>query len=169
MAVLFNSLLPDACGTFYGSRGEPGALATGGNGSVKTRRKWLAIILAVLLLGLGTAFFRWPRDRITAEAWKKIRLGMTEKEVEEILDGPGITLRDFEDKYGGQYHAGKARFCEGGEPIDPDWRKIKVWFSRQGAIAIQLDRDFHVTSKIFQGIRWTEPNLLERLRDWLGW
>jgi hypothetical protein len=35
---------------------------------MKRKLKWLAIVLAVLLLGLGTAFFLWPRDRITAES-----------------------------------------------------------------------------------------------------
>jgi len=58
---------------------------------MKRKLKWLAIVLAVSLLGFGTALFLWPRDRITAESWQKIQIGMTEEEVAEILGGPGMT------------------------------------------------------------------------------
>ena len=40
---------------------------------MKRKLKWLTIVLAVLLLGFGTALLLWPRDRITAESWQKIR------------------------------------------------------------------------------------------------
>jgi hypothetical protein len=60
--------------------------------TMKRKLKWLAIVLAVLLLGFGTALLLWPRDRITAESWQKIRIGMTENEVAEILGGPGWRL-----------------------------------------------------------------------------
>jgi hypothetical protein len=36
---------------------------------MKRKLKWLAIVLAVSLLGFGTALLLWPRDRITAESW----------------------------------------------------------------------------------------------------
>ena len=48
---------------------------------MKRKLKLLAIVLAVSLLGFGTALLLWPRDRITAESWQKIRIGMTEDEV----------------------------------------------------------------------------------------
>jgi hypothetical protein len=32
---------------------------------MKRKLKWLAIVLAVSLLGFGTALLLWPRDRIT--------------------------------------------------------------------------------------------------------
>ena len=50
---------------------------------MKRKLKWLAIVLGVSLLGFGTALLLWPRDRITAESWHKIRIGMTVKEVEK--------------------------------------------------------------------------------------
>ena len=60
---------------------------------MKRKLKWTATVLAVSLLGFGTALFLWPRDRITAESWEQIRVGMTEKEVVEILGQPsGMTL-----------------------------------------------------------------------------
>src|SRR5262249_56779776 len=57
---------------------------------MKRKLKWLAVVLVVLLVGFGTALYLWPRDRITAESWQKIRIGMTEDEVAEILGGPGM-------------------------------------------------------------------------------
>ena len=56
---------------------------------MKRKLKWLAVVLAVSLLGFGTPIFLWPRDRITAESLTRIHAGMTEKEVEHILGGPG--------------------------------------------------------------------------------
>jgi hypothetical protein len=61
---------------------------------MKRKLKWLAIILAVSLLGFGTALLLWPRDRITAESWQKIRIGITEDEVAEILGGLGLRIRN---------------------------------------------------------------------------
>jgi hypothetical protein len=58
---------------------------------MKRKLKWPAIVLAVSLLGFGTTLLLWPRDRITAESWQKIRIGMTEGEVTEILGGRGMT------------------------------------------------------------------------------
>ena len=57
---------------------------------MKRKLKWTAVVLAVLLLGFGAAIFLWPRDRITAESWEKIQLGMTVEEVQDILGGPGL-------------------------------------------------------------------------------
>src|SRR6516164_4276027 len=64
---------------------------------MKRKLKWLAIVLAVSLLGLGTALLLWPRDRITVESWQKIQIGMTEKEVAEILGGAGMNYWDAWD------------------------------------------------------------------------
>ncbi|HMF18115.1 MAG TPA: hypothetical protein VKE98_12960, partial [Gemmataceae bacterium] len=58
---------------------------------MKRKLKWTAAVLAVLLLGFGTAIFLWPRDRITVETYKKLRIGITEGEVEGLLGGPGIS------------------------------------------------------------------------------
>jgi hypothetical protein len=49
------------------------------------KRKLMASVLALLLVGLGLALLLWPRDMITVESWRQIRFGMTEKEVEAVL------------------------------------------------------------------------------------
>ena len=61
---------------------------------MKRKLKWLAIVLAVSLLGFATALLLWPRDRITRAFWEKIRVGMTEKEVAEMLGGPGMFWKE---------------------------------------------------------------------------
>ncbi|HMF17276.1 MAG TPA: hypothetical protein VKE98_08730 [Gemmataceae bacterium] len=58
---------------------------------MKRKLKWIAAVLSVLLLGFGAALLLWPRDRITAESWKQIQIGMSEKEVEDILGRPGVS------------------------------------------------------------------------------
>jgi hypothetical protein len=144
---------------------------------MKRKLKWLAIVLAVSLLGFGTALLLWPRDRITAESWQKIRIGMTEDEVAEILGGPGKTYEEDVAQYL------RLRKELGQPPYEfhdprleaPEWRRImfwdraKIWTGRRGIIAIDLDQDNHVCWKRFRGVRWTNAGILDRLRDWLDW
>lgn len=52
---------------------------------MKRKLKWIGVVLVVLVIGLGVVLFLLPRDRITVESWKQIRIGMTEKEVEGLL------------------------------------------------------------------------------------
>jgi hypothetical protein len=140
---------------------------------MKRKLKWLAIVLAVLLLGFGTALFLWPSDPITAESWKRIRLGMTEKEVEAILGGPGMSFDAqnflkqlpqapflFEDPHL-EEPADKGLFVVGD--------RNKLWSGRRGMIEIEFDNENRVCWKSFQGMRWTNGGILDRLRDWLGW
>jgi len=149
-------------------------------GTMKRKLKWLAIVLAVLLLGFGPGLLLSPRDRITAESWHKIRLGMTEDEVAEILGGPGMNFeealaeRDRREKERGipinirdQEFEVPKRGHEKGENIFAKDR-AKLWISWRGYIIIELDQDNLVCWKRFQGMQWT-GGILDRLRDWLGW
>jgi hypothetical protein len=121
---------------------------------MKRKLKWTAVVLAVLLLGFGAAIFLWPRDRITAESWEKIRIGMTSEEVEKILGGPGI----------------KAPFTsqrmKAGPQVPPT---IHFWLGRNGFIEIEFDNDGRVMDKYFHEIHDSESNIVDRLREWLGW
>ena len=138
---------------------------------MKRKLKWLAIVPAVSLLGFGTALLLWPRDRITVESWQKIRIGMTEEEVAEILGGPGVSY----EKDAAQYvrlanELGRPPY-EFEDPMRGGlfWHGDKVWVGRRGIIVIELNQDDHVCWKIFQGVRWINGGILDRLRDWLGW
>ena len=145
---------------------------------MKRKLKWLAIVLAVSLLGFGTALLLWPRDRITVESWQKIQIGMTEKEVAEILGGAGMNYWDAWDGHAAlEKELGRPPFLyEGPTPEEPTnkWPfvvgdRVKVWTGRRGLILIESDRDKNVCWKQFHGVRWINGGILDRLRDWLGW
>jgi hypothetical protein len=148
-------------------------------GTMKRKLKWLAVVLVVLLLGFGTVLLLWPRDRITAESWQKIQIGMSEKEVEEILGGSGMTWKEARDQNARlEKELGRIPFeIEGPRLVEPDWSlllwgqkdRVRIWNGRRGIITIDLDQDNHVSGKEFQGVRWTNAGIIDRLRDWLGW
>jgi|SRR5262249_7194220 len=131
---------------------------------MKRKLKWLAIVLAVALLGFGTALLLWPRDRITAESWQKIRIGMTEEEVENIL-GSSATAKILGIPDG-------VFLCDEGVPPNPlarPWRPLrpdKHWLGRRGLITIAFDDEGHVGRKSFYGWR---SGFWDGLREWLGW
>ena len=142
---------------------------------MKGKLKWLAIVLAVLLLGFGTALLLWPRDRITVESWQKIRIGMTEDEVAEILGGPGMSPEEDRAELDRlENELGRAPF----EVEDPSleepvrfvfWDRGRIWTGRRGRIVIGFDQDNHACWKRFNGVRWINEGILDRIRDWLGW
>ena len=147
-------------------------------GTMKRKLKWIAVLLAVLLLGFGTALFLWPRDRITPASWKDIRIGMTEKEVEDILGSRGITFEEFEI----QTNALANLVPDGASRSEPDLSRFcgnlleerlrgacpKYWIGRRGYLAIVVLRG-QVVIKNFYGWKSADPNIIDRLRDWLGW
>src|SRR5262249_25943730 len=123
---------------------------------MKRKLKWLAIVLAVSPLGFGTALLLWPRDRITAESWQKIRIGMTEEEVAEILGEPGMTSEEAARQF-------LRLENELGQP------RLKAWTGRRGVMFIELDQENQVRWKHFERRRRTNGGILDRLRDWLDW
>jgi len=147
---------------------------------MKRKLKWLAAVLVVLLLGFGTALFLWPRDhdRITVESWKKIRIGMTEDEVAEILGGPGMSGEEAQRLEKELARIGKPpiQFSEEiqqepevGLPFIKE--RSKVWLGHRGALIIEFDGnpEGRVRRKMFCEIQSSEVTFLDRLRDWLGW
>ena len=148
---------------------------------MKRKLKWLAIVLAVSLLGFGTALLLWPRDRITAESWQKIRIGMTEKEVAEILGRPGMTDEEaraehirLEKELGRTAFEIEDPFLEEPQPelrfhLPVALERFRIWTGRRGTIEIELDPHNRVRWKGFQAMRWINGSILDRLRDWLGW
>src|SRR6516225_9420742 len=106
---------------------------------MKRKLKWLAIVLAVSLLGFGTALLLWPRDRITAESWQKIQIGMTEDEVAEILGGPGMPYDEVialhhrqEKELGRPLFEVVAVTLEEPEGKGVVGERVKLWTGRRG-------------------------------------
>jgi hypothetical protein len=127
-------------------------------GTMKRKLEWLAMVLAVSLLGFGTALLLWPRDRITAESHDMIRMGMTEKEVEDILGGPGIPYQEAAQIAGERL-----------DLIDQarkwDSKNTKIWLGQRGVMTVEFDQGGEVKATAFA----REPHFLDPLRDWLGW
>src|SRR5262245_48562571 len=128
--------------------------------AMNRKLKWLAIVFAVSLLGFGTALFLLPRDRITAESWQKIRIGMTEEEVAEILGSTGMNYWEFSAQYEQLEEELVPAPWElknpkpileapAGRHLLVDWDRVKVWSGRRGCIKIDLDQDNHVCWKQF--------------------
>lgn len=124
------------------------------------KRKLLRIVLVlvVLLIMAGAAIYLWPQDRITEASWQKIRLGMSETDVEEILGRSGLKVEEGKQIYEDlKKQLGKEPFIR--EDIllaEPDTFGVlndlpprKVWLGRRR--------------------RPADATFLERLRDWLGW
>jgi hypothetical protein len=136
--------------------------------NMKRKLKWMAVVLVVMVVGLGAALFLWPRDRITPASWKEIRIGMTERDVEDILHKPGRDLLEAA-QLEGKIIYNDISFEEPAQFVWDDKLDNKVWLGQRGAIGIVFDKEGHVKSKMFQGYRFAESNLIDRLRDWLGW
>jgi hypothetical protein len=138
---------------------------------MKRKLKWTAVVLVVLLVGFGVALFLLPRDRITAESWKKIRIGMTVEEVEEILGGPGITSEECRKRHfaPGKFSYDGVGFREPRDRVITDGDILKNWKGKHGLMQIGLDSDGHVIAKYFLGLRSADPTFLDHIRDWLGW
>ena len=149
---------------------------------MKRKLKWLAIVLAVSPLGFGAALFLWPRDRITVESWRKIQLGMMEKEVQEILGGPGMNEEGNEDQIEVlEKTFDKLIIAVNARPVKPpsiharvapdNWiaGAKKVWVGRYGFLRIEFDQKGQVKRNTFFEYQQTEPTFVERVQDWLGW
>ena len=112
---------------------------------MKRKLKWLAIVLAVALLGFGTASLLWPRDRITAESWQKIRIGMTEKEVEGVLGEPGLNWvqvheaeLEYLETFGKVPRGTGLFFWEPENLVGFHPEAMKTWKSKHGCIEATL-------------------------------
>jgi hypothetical protein len=145
---------------------------------MKRKRARIAIAVVVLLLIGAGVFFLWPQDRTTRASWERIQVGMTEKEVEAILGGPGLTWDEYQAK--------ELEAQEGGQALMPDevldepmggflpdaLDKTRVWRGRRGELGVQFDHGGQARHKYFKGgqiIRGADPSFFGRLRDWLGW
>lgn len=133
---------------------------------MKRKLKWMAVVLAVLLLGFSATLFLWPRDRITKASWERIGLGMQEKEVEDILGGPGLT-GDYAPRFSLVMSGGVTFFDE--KRYDFRNNRRKYWIGRRAVLGVSIDQEGIVRLKSFHKLHSLEPSFLERLRDWLGW
>ena len=120
-----------------------------------------ALVLSAMMK-LGDRFFFFADG--TNACGFHLELGMTVKEVENMLGEPGSRhvdiWRDLAKEPGNW-------FAEPNPHILDD--RNLTWIGRNGFIHIRYDERRHVIGKYFSEFLSTRPSLIDRLRDWLGW
>jgi hypothetical protein len=109
---------------------------------VRKRRIWLVEILPLIgAISLALIFYYWPG--VTPANFARIRVGMTEREVEALLGGPGhpasSDVRTF--------------------PLEKDWRDASADYH----VFLWFDETGRVESKA-AGRTWPEESLFDRCR-----
>ena len=123
----------------------------------KRRLVWAGV---VLLLAVAACFILWQlfgksNSVNLANHWR-IRGGETLAEVEAILGGPP-----------GDYTStpGQKRFR-----LNVWYERSETWVSDEGMVIVGFDTDGRATgTRSFIGPGVQTPDVLERLRRWLGW
>ena len=104
---------------------------------------YLCLIIALVLASLAVFVFR-PGDQINPESLAKIKMGMTEKDVEEILNGPG-------------------RFYTDGTWDGADWR-AKVWDGADWRAMVIFNHEGLVLWPVME----PQETFAAKVRRWLG-
>jgi hypothetical protein len=111
---------------------------------MKRKRAWVCLLVSLLVLG-GLLFLLFPRDPITQANCDRIKSGMTDKDVEELLGT----------------HSDPAA------PKTPNTSML-TWKGSRGMIYVEFV-NFGKTVGAGAWFVQSEPkNLRERIRDWLG-
>lgn len=122
----------------------------------KRRLVWVVACLA-LAVGLGIWFVTRPHP-VNETNFNRIRVGMTQAEVEAILGCPPgdyATRPWMADAFEEDYQ-------------EPD--RLETWASDWGYIRVRFDKSDRVSAKELRDqFPIPQPGLLDRLRAWLGW
>jgi hypothetical protein len=121
-----------------------------------------ALVLAIFLNALG--FFIIPmltRSKINKDNFERIRIGMSEEEVDAILGGPE------RDETNGDYAGARFdRYIKASTGwSDPRWKR---WVSKNGSIDVQFDEQRQVCYRDFQEVRYVGWTLYQRAKMFLG-
>lgn len=116
---------------------------------MKRKLAWVCLLVSLLLLG-GAAFCFGDRDPISQANCDRIKRGMTEKEVEDIL-GRG---KDWVDEFEGPT---KVATCF-------------VWKGSRGTILVGIADPLANPPLVIDAIFWesSPQTIVEKMRNWLG-
>jgi hypothetical protein len=118
---------------------------------MKRKLAWVCLLVSLLVIG-GTVLFLLPRDPITQANCDRIKIGMTEKEVESILGRKN-------DQVAATWPPGKEFENE---------RRILLWTGARGTIYVEL-ANFDKTVAASPWFKESEPeSFFEKIRNWLG-
>jgi outer membrane protein assembly factor BamE (lipoprotein component of BamABCDE complex) len=137
------------------------------------KRKRLLLILGCLAAGLLAVFWTLPlktfrNDKITLGSREKIRVGMTEREVETILGGPAgvyAPVRNTGEYCVSGFTPSSVAMVSGKNLIQRQGGK--EWVGETTAFLVQFDQNGKV-STFMAGLAIPNESFLDKLRRWLG-
>jgi hypothetical protein len=148
------------------------AVARGGKeifpGKAMKKRRWLWLLLPVLLLAAGFVVLRLtlPSHNITAEAFNQIRHGMTEREVVAIL---GVKAGDYATGPIMEINDGTSSTLWIDEwSAHPGSRGMSKWISDEAVIHVNFDVEGKVGHAYFGHAYPVGRGPWDRFRRWLG-
>jgi hypothetical protein len=142
-----------------------------------TRRRFLFLSLAAVVVVLAVAWLLWPRTAITRENAAKIQVGMTLAEVRAILGGKPrdesngrLDLEESEDLPDLLRHARVRQWidCATQADFDPDGGARGKWQSNEVVVYIWWDAAGTVQDCSVFPLRRTPESPLAMVRRWLG-
>src|SRR5262249_13666796 len=126
-------------------------------GAMAKRRRfvWVVAVCAALAIGLGACLWLTRPGPVRLANHRGIRGGRTLADVEGILGGPS-----------GDYSSapGQTRFR-----LNVKHERPQTWISDKGIVIVGFDAEGRVGAYSVLGPDLTTPDLLDRLRAWLGW
>jgi hypothetical protein len=130
----------------------------------------LAGIALVVAAGVLRAFR--PSDRVK-ETYRQLRLGMSLKEAEQMMGGPGTDGNLFEIMLRKLARDEAIPDLSSTNIVETDDTKTGVkqvtWLGNLGFLSVILDEKDIVVQKRYQGYQgWQQPSFMSRLRTWLG-
>jgi len=137
---------------------------------IRKKKGWIALILAVMVIGISIVWIWWPTDKpITFEMYQNIRIGMTLAEVEDFFGVPGGSHDDFviwaHDNHKISYQQGSA-----GTELVKEYPRIGIrfWYGGKGAIGVRFSPEGVSTDKQFLPLGESGTSFRQRLRSLLG-
>lgn len=133
--------------------------------STKLKRSLLAVA-ALTAVVLAVVWLLWPEPAIGPASYERIRLGMTQAEVEAVIGlPPGI----YHNQIGGEALTSDVR----GLPMSrsSDYHRSAEWWGTKHGIFVAFDKSGAVVGCQLFDVQPPRGSagLLERIRSWLGW
>lgn len=142
----------------------------GRNRKMRQHRYLMVLVILALFAGAGGSLVLWklfaPKHRINQEGYEKIKVGMSQDEVEAILLVPPGNYTgnpEFDKKTFRFFFVKKHKEDFGNKPIQE-----LEWLAREYAILVFFDNTGQAVLKYSTPMIPEEASLLEKIRRWIG-
>jgi hypothetical protein len=127
--------------------------------SKKNRRLFAAtFVMALIVCAIGTSLIRGPKGGITRANYDKIRLGMTQDDVEALLGCPPGDYTDGRPVMGIDSYGGSVLMREG---------VMKEWWDELGIIQVGFDNGGCVLWTRFVEVSTGPQTFIDRVKAWV--